>query len=212
MSDHPHVELGVLPNGEVPNRLPVYPQTWPRIVKKLGRLYDKVRASGASIDGENLDAGALVASLGDYTYEALTIFIPNLPERMPEWKFAGYGSPDAAAAGDYDERLDQAPTFPQIIAAFETCFAVNGGKRFLDMLGGVFDPKLLKAEMSLALSEWRESQSIGSPSLPSTNSGSDQPTSSGTTDQTSAAPATEAESVSASPTLTSSGSPQPISA
>lgn len=211
MSEHPHVELGTLPDGQVPHNLPVYPQTWPRIVNKIGRLYDRVRDSGTAFEGD-IDAAALIFMLGGHTYEALCIFIPNLPERLPEHEFAGYGSADAFAAKDYDERQDKAPTFPQLIAAFETCFQVNGGKRFLDMLKGVFDPKLLRAEMSLALSEWRESRSIGSPSSLSTSDGSNPQTSSGTSDQTSDELDTEPESASESLTANSSGNPQPISA
>lgn len=192
MSEHPHVGLGVKENGEAAHDLPVYPQTWPRIVNRLGRLYDHVRKSGGELRTDDLDAQSLVAFLGEHTYEALCVFIPNLPQRMPEYRFAGFGSQDAFEARDYDERQDQAPTFPQMFTAFEICFEVNGGKRFLDMLGKAFDPKLLRAEMSLALSEWREGRS-GSLSSPGAN-GPSLPTSSGTTDPTSESPDTPAQS------------------
>lgn len=204
MPDHPHVQLGS-------HSLPVYGQTWARVVNRLGRLYDSVRATGGELDTDNLDAGALVGFLGGRAYEALCIFIPNLPERMPEYEFAGYGSREAFDAGDYDENLDKAPTFPELIAAFETCFEVNGGKRFVSMLGGVFDPKLLRAEMSLALSEWREQRS-GSLNSLSTSDGSTDQSNSGTTDRISDALDTQPALANGSQTESSSGNRQPIAA
>lgn len=153
MSDHPHIALG-------DKSLPVYAQPFRRIVKRLGSVMDALRDS--TDDAQGFDTEQFVGSLGDKLYETLVTFVPKLPEFLPEFEFNGYASPVAMKEDNYDEDNDPSPTLPQFIDAFDTIIEVNGGKRFLDMLGKVFDPKMLKAEMSLALSELREGLSTGS--------------------------------------------------
>lgn len=175
MSDHPHIELGS-------RSLPVYPQPHTRIVKRLGRVLDSLR-DAVTPDG-GFDAGQLVKelSLRGKLYETLVTFVPALPKHLPEHEFHGYTSPVAWAEDDYDEDNDPSPTFPQFIAAFKQIVNVNGGNDLLDMLGKVFDPAIIRAEMSLALSEWREGLT-GSPSSLGT-SGKSLQSSSTTTGQT----------------------------
>lgn len=167
MSEHPHVQLGA-------HSLPVYAQPWRRIVKRLERVFDALQEA-VDASGE-FSAEAFVGGLGGRLYETLTTFIPNLPDWLPEHEFNGYKTPEAYRLDQYDEADDPAPTFPQFIDAFDTIVGVNGGKRFLDALGKVFDPKMIRAEATLALSEWRE-RSTGSPSSPGT-SGASPPNSS----------------------------------
>lgn len=200
---HPHVQLGTHP-------LPVYEQAPMRIIKRLAKLRDAF--TGALDDTGEFDPQKFFSGLGTHVYYLFCTFIPNLPERMPEWEFWGYSSRDAYESGDFDPERDgkEAATFTQWLDAFDVIVEVHGGKRFMDMLGGVFDPKLLRAEMSLALSEWRES--IGSPSSPGRN-GTSPPLNSGTTAPGSAElGGEEQESASASPTANSSGIPQPTTA
>lgn len=172
MTDTAHVQLGR-------HALPCYPQTWTRIVKRLGRLGD---AFTGAITEEGFDGSKLVGSLGDRIYDALVAFIPNLPERMPEYEFHGYGSREAYDSDDYDERQDNAPTFPQFLDAFDVIIEVNGGKRFMDALGKVFPAEWVRAKLAEAIEDTQDRLS-GSPSLPPTN-GTSRPTSSTTSDPT----------------------------
>lgn len=157
--DHPHVQLGA-------HSLPVYPQPWRRVVKRLGRSLDAIRAASGD---EGFDADVFVGALGGRLYETFEAFIPKLKEFLPEYEFNGYTSPVAWQNDNYDEDNDPSPTFPQFIDAVELFVEINGGNRFLAYLGKVFDPKMIRAEMSLALSEWREGLSMQSPSSPGTS-------------------------------------------
>lgn len=189
MADPIHIELGVKEDGRPAHVLPLYPQKWAAIVNRIGRLVGGVarRADSFEFDPDDPDPASLVELLGGSTYEALCVFVPNLPERMPEWKFAGYGSEDAYLASDYDERQDQSPTFPQLMDAFEAIIEVNGGKRFRQMLGKEGWTRLRKAWSEL---QEKSEPPSGSPSSSSTSDGSEQPTSSGTTGPTSDEPDT----------------------
>lgn len=174
MTDHPHAQLG-------DKSLPVYPQPWRRIVKRLGRVLDALQAASTE---DGFEAEQFVGSLQGRLYETLVTFLPKLPEFVPEYEFNGYESPVAWTEDRYDEDKDKSPSLPQIIDAFDLIVEVNGGKRFLALLGRVFDPKMLRAEASLALSEWRERASAGLPNSPTTSTGS-LPNASTTTDPTS---------------------------
>ena len=167
MSDAVHITLG---KGDWERTLPVYDQPWKRIVKRLGRVMDAVRGAVDPETGD-FDGGKFVEGLGGRLYDTLTTFVPALPEFVPQWQFEGYVSPEAAREDRYDEDADPSPTFPQFVAAFEAIWVVNGGQKLTDYLGKVFDPKMLKAEASLALSEWRE-RSIGSQNSPGEIEGS----------------------------------------
>ena len=173
MSDeHPHVQLGS-------HSLPVYRQPFTRITKRLGRVMDAVRGAADPDTGE-VDTAAFVLGLGDRVYETIETFIPNLPDRMPQYEFMGYPDRESYERGEEPpdqthETKNRAPSFPELLDAFEAFIEVNGGKRLLDMLGKVFDPAMLRAEMSLMLSDWRErAGSTGSPSSPGPSTRSPQ--------------------------------------
>lgn len=168
--EHPHVQLGS-------HSLPVYRQPFPRITKRLGRVLDALRGSADPDTGE-LDTAAFVLGLGDRVYETIETFVPNLPDRMPKYEFMGYPDRESYERGEEPpeqshETNNRAPSFPELLDAFECFIDVNGGKRFLDLLGRVFDQKMLKAEMSLMLSDWRAA-STGSPSSPGPSTESPQ--------------------------------------
>jgi len=165
--DHPEVQLGS-------HTVPCYPQRHAYLTNRVGKFVDRL-AGGADDLGGISD---VVGLLGDSAYDVLCALIPNLSKRMPRYEFAGYGSQDAYDAKDYDPELDKSPTFPEIVEAFETAIAVNRFDVF-KALKGLVDPKMLKADVSLWISE---QISGGSPSLPGT-SGESQPTSSGTTER-----------------------------
>lgn len=199
MPETPHIALGRNRDGSDRHSLPVYDQSWARIVNRLGRLIDGLGESAlAELDG--FDPESLVHALGDKLYEAVEIFVPNLPDKIGKDEF---------------EHEDTAATIPQLVAAFETFFAINGGERLLKMLGGVFDPKLVKAELNLmatdALETWRDSRSTGSPNSPSPSDGSAPPPNSGTSDpieEPSASLEAELERPLEKPI--SNGTPQPV--
>lgn len=198
MTDAPHVQLGS-------HSLPVYRQPHTRIIRRLGRVMDAFRGAADPETGE-VDTAAFILGLGDRLYETMETFIPNLPDRMPQYEFMGYTSREAFERGEdppdqTHETQNRAPSFPELLDAFETFVDVNGGKRFLDLLGRVFDPTMLKAEMSLMLSEWRErAASTGSPSSPGPNTESHL-NGSTTTDPTEELRAASPPLATASPTL-----------
>lgn len=177
-----HVALGQ-------HTLPIYPQTPNRIIRRLGKVVDKVRHA---VTPDGVDPATLVGALGDDIYFVFETFIPNLSDRYPKHEFLGYASRDALDAEDYNEDADivtgeqksLAPTFPQYLDAFNVIVEVNGGKRFLDGLGKVLDLEAMKAQFTLGAMDLMDQVSTGSPSLPGTN-GTSQPTTSGPSDPTS---------------------------
>lgn len=182
MSDH--VKLGQ-------HNLPVYPQTPNRIIRRLGKVVDKVRNGGA-ISSEGVDPTLLVASLGDDIYYVFETFIPSISDHYPKYEFMGFPNRDAYDAQSYDEDADAvsgdhkslAPTFPQYLDAFDVLIELNGGRRFLEALGKVLDLSAMKAQFTLGAMDLMDQASPGSPSLPGT-SGTSQQTTSGLSDQTS---------------------------
>lgn len=182
---HEHVELGQ-------HNLPIYPQTPNRIIRRLGKVVDKVRGA---VSPEGVDPAALIASLGDDLYYVIETFVPNIRDNYPIHEFMGYPSRAAFETKDYDEDADAvsgsqkslAPTFPQYLDAVDMIVAVNGGKRFLDTLGKALDLSAMRNQLTLSAMDAMDRVSTGSPSLPGT-SGTSQPTTSGPTDPTSASP------------------------
>ena len=172
MSEHPHVQLGS-------HSLPVYPQPQNRVIRRLGRVLDAM--TGLSASGGQVDVAAFVLGLGDRLYETIETFIPNLPDRMPQYEFMGYPDRESFERGEEPpdqthETKNRAPSFPEILDAFEVVIEVNGGKRFVDFLGSLFDLKILKAEMTMLLSDSLNppAASTGSPSSPGPSTGSHQ--------------------------------------
>lgn len=184
MADHPEITLGE-------TTIACYPQRHAYLTNRIGKFVDQLAGGAAGIEG----TADIVGLLGDSAYDVLCALIPNLSKRLPRYEFAGYGSQDAYDAKDYDPELDKSPTFPEIVEAFETAIAVNRFDVF-KALKGLVDPKMLKADVSLWISE---QISGSSPSSPGT-SGESQPTSSGTTDRISDLFTTPAGSVKSSET------------
>jgi hypothetical protein len=172
MADHPKIQLGQ-------HEVPVYPQRHAYLTNRLGRFVDVL---GSSWDGAG-GVDDVVRLLGGSVYDVLCALIPNLGNKMPEYEFRGFGSREAMDEGVYDEREDKSPTLPEIIVAFETAARVNRFDVF-KALKGLVDPKLLRAELSLKVSE---ALSTGSPSSPGT-SGESNPNGSGTTGPTEGQP------------------------
>lgn len=160
------------PENEV--TVPVYPQRHAYLTNRLGRTFADFAESGEDMTTENF-----AAFLGGQAYGVLAALIPALPARMPAHVFNGYPSAEAMEAGDYDESTDASPTFPQIVAAFETAWRVN---RF-DVLGklkALVDPTLLQAWIRVQLTERLSTTSASEPPP----SGESDRTSSGATDPT----------------------------
>lgn len=154
--------------------VPVYPQRHAYLSNRLGRTFAAFVESSEELTTENF-----LLFLGEKTYDVLAALIPALPARMPRHVFAGYGSEAALEAGDYDEAADASPTFPEIVAAFETVWRVN---RFdvLGNLGKIVDPTLLRSLIRVQMTERLSTISASSPPP----SGESDPTSSGPSDPT----------------------------
>lgn len=205
MSDHPHVKLGKY----VEPGIPVYPQPPKRITKRLGRIADAFDIdSGDETLSEDDIKRAVIGNLGERIYFLFETFIPNLPQRLPEWEFWGYTDPDAFHADDFDEdNCGNAATFPQWLEAIDVIVEVNGGKRFLALLGKVVPEGWLKVKIAEvfetgqeALERWNGSQNSRG------ESGTSDPKTSGPTDPTSAGSSPEQSSGNGSPTPVMAGS------
>lgn len=154
--------------GEHEN-IPCVPQRHAYLENRLGRFFEgltKIDTDALAGDGIGTQIATL---LGDQAYDALCVFLPALSKRMPRWEFAGYGSADAMAAGDYDEEQDKSPTFPQIVAAFEKAVEVNRFNVFTGvggMLKGLWekaDPTLVGQWLNVVLAEVALKTSPSSP-------------------------------------------------
>jgi hypothetical protein len=155
--------------------IPVYAQRHAYLSNRLGRFLD-----GFLERVGDLEPRDLVAALQSNSYELLSVLLPNLEKRVPEYEFRGYGSREAMDADDYDENLDKSPTVPEIRAAFEVASRVNGFD-VLSHLWKVIDPSLLRGVINAQIAE---AVSQTSPTSPSENGTSDL-TSSGMTPPTS---------------------------
>lgn len=163
-----------LGTGEGEVTVPVYAQSLPYLINRTKRFAGKL---GKFADGET-SMDDIVGLLGGQTYQALCTVIPSLAKRMPEHQFLGYPSAEAMAAGDVDEEaLKQAPTLPQIKAAFQVASRVNGLNSFQWLLDKV-DPQMLWAGVNVRLAEALSTDSASSP----LQSGALTQSDSGTTD------------------------------
>lgn len=158
----------------------VLPQPHPRITRTLPALLIEHQAQL-----NTSDLPGFVASLGDGTHAVLKVFIPEL---MPAWEFAGYPSQAAYEAGEDDpEAHALAPSLPQILAAFDAAFSVNGGQRLTDVLGKGMGSALTPELRALALKGLADLLSARLKKLRMPSGGSASP-SSGTTARTSPSP------------------------
>lgn len=164
--------------------LDVYPQKHAYITNKVGKTLAKVVAAGVDIQEPQEIYNFF---LGEGAYPLLAAMMPIYAQRCPQYEFMGFGSKEAWDAGDYDENTDDSPSYAELITAFEVVARVN---RFdvLKVLKGVVDPKALRAQFTLMMSEAMETRmSISGPSATeqSENGGSETSTPSGTTPPTS---------------------------
>lgn len=185
------------------HEIPVLPQRHAYIENRVARFAESATDEGV---GQLTEAGSIDSVLrviGDGVYDLLAAIIPNLSKRIPKYEFRGYASKEAYDARDYDEAQDKSPTFPEIKAAFKVAIEVNDFDLFAH-LKAIVDPQLLRAELSLWLTEHLSTGSASSP----TPSGESPPSDSGTTVPTSPAGSGPSEVTLAN----GSGSPQMISA
>jgi hypothetical protein len=176
------VQLG----GRDPIEVAVVPQRHAYLQNRLGRFFDQLAGMAGSLgdSDEDTSIGSVMAKVfGDQVYEALCVFLPQLAKRMSKHEFAGYASPEALESLDYDEELDNSPTFPQIVDAFQAAVEVNRFDIFKAVLGKL-DPTLLTSALNVAAAE---TTSRLLPSSPSPSDGLGPSTSSTTTDPTSSA-------------------------
>lgn len=154
-------------------RVPVLAQKHAYLAHRIGPAIQS-----AVERGEGLTPDGLMNWAADGAYDLLCALIPTLKSRMPRHVFAGYSSPEAHDAGDYDEAEDESPSIPEIREAFAVGLRVNGIDELMK-LGKLVDPRLLRAELNS-----RIARSIDSQTSPSLSGGSDS-TSSSTTVRTS---------------------------
>jgi hypothetical protein len=192
MPEHPQITLGR-------HELPVYPQRHAYLTNRLASQLDALGAAGENLS----DLAGAVEWLGQGTYGVLEAVIPNLGKRIPEWEFAGYGSQEAFDRGEYEEREDNSPTFPEILNAFEVAKEVNRFDVFAVLWRWV-DPKVVKQRLNLFVAT--AGLSTSSPSSPGTN-GESSPSDSGTT-----APTSESSESPETTAPAESGSTPPTSA
>lgn len=119
--------------------------------RPLPRVFRALSGLQGRLQGVDTDRGmdAAIVSLGDQAHDLLRVFIPDL---MGKPEFSGFASERAMEEGeDDDAAMDRAPTFPQIIEAFEAAFRVNGGERVGELAGKVLGPEVAKVVQRLAL-------------------------------------------------------------
>lgn len=100
--------------------LPVVPQ-------KIGRLKHRLKPG----DIQKI----LSPQFDEESYRLLSVLIPALEEKVPLWKWEGYGSKEAADNGEYVDSHDQSPDTDQIAAAFEKAVLVGGLRRLGKIAG-----------------------------------------------------------------------------
>jgi hypothetical protein len=123
------------------HKLLVLPQSIGYLSHKLGpRLKEILETDLDGLDGVDV--------LTAKTYETLAVFIPSLPDTIPLYEFLGYASTEAMEAKRFDEEADRSPTAPQVKAAFDAAFKVNGGE-VLASLKALLGPAITEKVMAL---------------------------------------------------------------
>jgi len=134
----------------------VYPQRHAYITNKVGKVIAQVIADGGDIN----DAQDIVGFLGGGTYAMLAAMCPNYGKRCPEYEFMGFKDKESYERGDYDEKFDKSPDYPEQVAAFEVLARVN---RFdvLKVVQHIIDPKMVKAAVAGWMADRMESTLSG---------------------------------------------------
>lgn len=100
--------------------IPVFPQKIGRL-KHMMKPGDIQRVISPDFDSES--------------HRVLSILIPAVADRIPLWKWEGYGSQEAKDAGEYVESVDMSPTTDDIALAFQTALMVGGARRLGKIMG-----------------------------------------------------------------------------
>lgn len=184
--------MGNAGQGEAKHSLPVYAQSWTRVVKRLGSVLDGFQVAEGEVDTTTIIQSLQIAGR---LYDVFETFVPNIKDWLPEHEFNGYATPEDWRQNRYDEGKDNAPTFPQFIEAFDVIVDVNGGKRFMAMLGKVFPPTWVQTKLAEMVEDYQDSQRARSDGLPNslTTSTESPQSSSTTTVPTEAQPASSSE-------------------
>lgn len=127
------------------HEVPVYPQPHARLTNHFNRWVVELGPALKEITVEN-GADEFLASIGSSAYDLFEILIPAYTKRCPYYEFCGYPSKEALEDSNYertDADYDSAPTFPEILDAFQIAIKVN---RFdvLKILGSFIDPKVIR--------------------------------------------------------------------
>lgn len=159
--------------------IPVYPQRVSyltnRTVPAVIEVLESARVSLTDI--ADTDIATVVRRVGyEGVYDLLVSAAPSIAKRLPKYTFCGFASQEAMDADEYDEDAAADPTLDEIVEAFKVVARVNGLDSVVSvgkLLGKAIDPRLLRAEVSLALagfigSRSSQPQSGESPSTSST--------------------------------------------
>ena len=178
-SPQPPLTLAPTPNGTGPvvslgeQTFTVYPQRFGRIKKNLGHEF----ASITDLAFESL--ADFIGQGMERAHRVLQVFIPDL---MPLHEFCGYATVEAYEDPEAEEDDDVGPTFPEVVAAFDTVMKVNRFDLF-KQLGNVVSPELIRAylnqQVAESLSRTQTSESSSATSglaTPSMTSGTTDPT------------------------------------
>jgi hypothetical protein len=149
----------------------VYPQRVSYLVNRsIPAIHAVLRQAQVSdLDGDLPTVLRQVGQAG--AYDILVALAPTIAKRITRPQFCGFVTDEAMAAGDYDPEAACDPTFDEIVEAFKVVGRVNGMENLLSvgrLLGKAIDPRLIRAEINLAVAN-----SIGSLNSPRTSGGSD---------------------------------------
>lgn len=127
-----YIELG---RGMHKQRIYAVPQPIAWLRQQLGLTWVQLVAGAADLPEDESDqqkaAGNILESLGDTIYRTLATFMPGDPdlpgmaELFPDWRWAGYASPEAFEEKRYERAADGSPTAPQIKRALVVCMRLN---------------------------------------------------------------------------------------
>lgn len=153
----------------------VVPQAWPYLQHELTEFGLTLRDLESFDAFRNGDVAGAIEGLGERAHTLLTIFIPDL---MPIHRWLGYRSAEAMEDGQYDpEAAKKAPSFAQIVDAFESVFRVNR-LDVVQRLKGLFPMELIQQEIRIELANAMAGRPgpSESPTLPSPSGESDSRT------------------------------------
>ena len=128
--------------------VPISPQSHARLRIKLPQVLSAdelttVRDTFAADEVKVDDLAAFLLRFTGKAYAVLLVLAPALEAAMPEHEWQGFGSPEAMAAGEYVDEDDNAPSYDQMLGAFDTALQVNGMKRLGALVSTARDVNVL---------------------------------------------------------------------